>query len=349
MISCFQNTNQPLPSPPTPHPLHQVPPCDAGDVRAHVQYGAAIFTPLSYEGGGKSSATGAQCYFLILWQRRKWRALHTLTRASCAHALPPHSLQHFDTRMQLLPTHHCQLVREPGAARLLRASLVPHPSFPIKPLPPTARSFVWVYTCSSAALQPSQSNSPRPPHPLPPLHRHFPLSCLSSTPPPQLLTPTSIASEATVRFTGGWSAGLQTTRRAFWGCRCARRQPRRCIQFLCSHLAVCTGNAATPAILALGSCFCRRREGWEAFGRRRMCGCWGRQRGVRMQRFELNTEGDMRACACSGGLEVLAMTRCHHDLGCALQKKSADQCLLLCMQHLRAHVSPLLHFMPPPA
>jgi hypothetical protein len=30
--------------------LHQLPPCDSGDVRAHVQYGAAIFTPLSYEG-----------------------------------------------------------------------------------------------------------------------------------------------------------------------------------------------------------------------------------------------------------------------------------------------------------
>lgn len=30
--------------------LQQLPPCDSGDVRAHVQYGAAIFTPLSYEG-----------------------------------------------------------------------------------------------------------------------------------------------------------------------------------------------------------------------------------------------------------------------------------------------------------
>jgi hypothetical protein len=29
----------------------QLPPCDSGDVRAHVQYGAAIFTPLSFEGG----------------------------------------------------------------------------------------------------------------------------------------------------------------------------------------------------------------------------------------------------------------------------------------------------------
>ncbi len=30
--------------------VYQLPPCDSGDVRAHVQYGAAIFTPLSYEG-----------------------------------------------------------------------------------------------------------------------------------------------------------------------------------------------------------------------------------------------------------------------------------------------------------
>ena len=39
----------------------QLPPCDSGDVRAHVQYGAAIFTPLSFEGGGLSLAALSYC------------------------------------------------------------------------------------------------------------------------------------------------------------------------------------------------------------------------------------------------------------------------------------------------
>jgi hypothetical protein len=94
--------------------FYQLPPCDDGDVRAHVKYGAAIFTPLSYEG---HCAPALECHPTVdcsyCQQRPVSRASHILTRASCARSV--HALLFVShVFSQFFSSHDSELVCEPG-------------------------------------------------------------------------------------------------------------------------------------------------------------------------------------------------------------------------------------------
>ncbi len=125
-----------------------------------------------------------------------------------------------------------------------------------------------MFTCSSAALQLSPSNSHRPSLLLPPHSPHSHLFCHASTLLRPPATPTSIASAATDCFTVGSSAGSLITCRAWWDCRWLHRARLPCA-FERTYGFFFFFDTAT-----MRSCICRLQGGQGVFGLHLMCACW---------------------------------------------------------------------------